>query len=58
MDDETDTPHHTISELFDPLNNPFTDSFTKDIDLIDYQWGEFKINIVVDKLPNVYPKPS
>ncbi len=64
MDDSTSTPHHTLSELFNPLNNQFTDSFMEYIDLIGYQWGEFKINIVVDKfpyfeyLPNVYPKPS
>jgi len=51
-------PYHTFTELMDSEDNPLGDSFVKSVELTDYQCGAFKINMVVDKLPNFECLPN
>ena len=51
-------PYHTFKELFNGDSNPFSNTFMNDIEHQDYQCGAFKINMVVDKLPNFECLPN
>eukprot|EP01084_Bolivina_argentea_P118478 210209_1 len=51
------TPYHTFKELF-PTQHPFGNTFMNAIENQDYQCGAFKINIVVNGLPNFECMPN
>eukprot|EP00484_Ammonia_sp_Unknown_P007751 CAMPEP_0197076138 /NCGR_PEP_ID=MMETSP1384-20130603/211962_1 /TAXON_ID=29189 /ORGANISM="Ammonia sp." /LENGTH=645 /DNA_ID=CAMNT_0042514987 /DNA_START=24 /DNA_END=1961 /DNA_ORIENTATION=+ len=51
------TPYHTFRELFS-AQHPFSERFMQDVEHQDYQCGAFKINMVVDKLPNFECVPN
>merc|ERR1712032_353255 len=46
------TPYHTFVDLFDDSDNAFGNDFLHEIVCTDYQCGAFKINCVVNTLPN------
>jgi len=49
-------PYHTFKELL--AESSMSDSFTRSVDLTDYQCGAFKINLVVDRLPDFECVPN